>query len=195
MEALNKYDNLICPDAKKRFLGAFIEAGSGMGKDSLKFAFEFKGELTHQDETVIATTTNMLTPGEILALNGQSFQQFETLQEALDDAKYLVAKNMAQYGWTEEEHPPEIDAVMPKYSKYNYIKGGGKVESWKQLQSKSLSGDTTLKDVKQLQDSMGFMEGLGYETGSSLQVENAKASPLLKDVECLRTTYLCHATT
>jgi hypothetical protein len=194
---LNKYDNLITPESKKRFLGAFIDAGSGMGKDALKFSFEFKGELTHQDETVIATTTNMLTPGEILALNGQSFQQFETLQEALDDAQYLVAKNMAQYGWTEEEHPPEIDAVKPQYSKYNYIKAGGKVESWKQGQTKTLTGDATLKDVKQLQDSMGFMEGLGYDTGSgfALQVENAKASALMKDVECLRTTYLCHATT
>ena len=189
VSALAKYDLLTDYADRERFLKDFEENGSGGGKDSLKFASNFKKSLEVNDTTELLQVEGYYTPGEILSFNGSSLANFKNVQDALSDVDHLVKKNMQAHGWTEEDHPPEIDEVKPEYSRYFYVKGKGKETSWKQTQSKKLEGQANLKNLAQLQQGCKFMEGLGFpedEKEAGATIENVKYSLLMKEIEQCR---------
>ncbi len=35
--------------------------------------------------------------------------EFDTEEDALSDVQYLVEKNQKKFGWSNEEHPPDVD--------------------------------------------------------------------------------------
>ena len=192
LAALAKYDLLVDPTERQRFLKDFEENGSGHGKDSLKFASSFQKALEYHDDVVLGQVENYFTPGEILAMNGQALANFRNIAAAVEDAEYLVRKSMELHGWKEEDHPPQKDELKPEYSRYWYVKGKGKETSWTQTQSKKLTGDAALKGVAQLQGACKAMEMLGWTEepaeASGASIENVKYSLLIKEIELLKST-------
>ena len=191
-QALAKYDLLTNHDDRQHFLNTFESNGGGVGPNALKFVSTFQKSLEFNDSTTLKQVEDYFSPGEILAFNGTSISNFKSVTEAIQDAEYLVKKNMEANGWTEDEHPPLLDEVKPEYSRYWYVRGMGKETSWEQKQQKKLGGDANLKNVGQLQKAMGFMEGMGYqeEEGepSSVQIENVKYTLLMKELEHCKST-------
>ena len=114
-KALCKYDLLTDHQDRQRFLKQFEENGSGAGKDALKFASSFHKSLEFNDTTTLKQVEDYFSVGEILAFNGNSLSNFKTVNDAVKDAQYLVKKNMDANGWTEEDHPPEMDEEKPEY--------------------------------------------------------------------------------
>ena len=186
--ALSKYEALTDNDSRQSFLKRFQENGAGHGKESLKFASTFGMSLTHTDETVLGHTEDYYSVGQILAYEGQSLANFPDKAEALSDVKYLVAKNMKLHSWDEADHPPDMDAVKPEYSKFWYVKGKGKETTWKQVEQIQLSGEANLKNAKQLTEGSKFMEGLGFqgELGNAPEVENVKFNLVMKELETVK---------
>ena len=176
-----KYDNIVHPDSRKRFLKMFKE-NSG----SLKWAFNFKIELTHEDTTEMSRNEDYRTPGEILKCNGRLIDSFPSIEEAMVDVLYLVEKNQMQQRWTNEPHPAVLDEKMPAYSKFWYVKSNGATELIKQTQKKELTGDAVLKNIGQIEEGMHFMEGLGFEERSVVSIENVKFAVMLTQCEALK---------
>ena len=191
-KALAKYDLLTDNDERQRWIKQFEQNGGGIGPNALKFASNFNKSLEFNDTTTLKQVEDYFTPGEILIFNGTSLSAFKSVTEAIQDAEYLVKKNMEANGWTEEEHPPLLDEVKPEYSRYWYVRGMGKETSWEQKQHTKLGGDANLKNVGQLQKAMGFMEGMGYQEQegepSSVQIENVKYTLLMKELEHCKST-------
>ena len=186
-EALAKYDQLVNPEQRKRFLNMFIQHGEGKGPDALKFAFTFDASVSHEDATSIGQVSDYITVGEVLTRNGRAFSEFESPQKAFEDAMYLVEKNMKEFVWTEEEFPHEIDADKVEYSRFYYIKSKGKNEDYTQKQSKTATGTAAIKGLKQLKNGMHFLECLGMGEPSTVTIENVKHEKLLKEIEGLKT--------
>ena len=176
----------------ERFLNKIEEHGSGTTRDALKFVSTFHKSLEFNDSTTLKQVEDYFTPGEILIFNGTSLSAFKSVTEAIQDAEYLVKKNMEANGWTEDEHPPLLDEVKPEYSRYWYVRGMGKETSWEQKQNKKLEGNANLKNVGQLQKALGFMECMGYQeeegASSSVQIENVKYTLLMKELEHCKST-------
>ena len=176
-----KYDNIADPSSRKRFLKMFKE-NSG----SLKWAFNFKIELLHEDTTELSSNAEYRTPGEILRANGRLIDSFPSIEEAMVDVLYLVERNQVQQRWTEEQHPALLDEKMPAYSKFWYVKSNGTTELIKQTQKKELTGDAVLKNIGQIEEGMHFMEGLGFEERSEVSIENVKFAVMLTQCEALK---------
>ena len=174
----------------------FQENGSGLGKDSLKWAFHFNATLSDVDTTTVTKDENYLTPGEILKANGRSIVEFETEEEALADVQYLVEKNQRVHSWSNADFPPDVDTERPMYSQFYYIKDHGKRRQLAQTQKKELAGESALKGVKQLEQGFKFMEGLGMpgQLEGGATIESVKYGQMVKDAEDLKSTYLPHPT-
>ena len=123
MNALAKYDVLTDHADRERFLMNFEDHGGGTGKDALKFVSKFQKSLEFNDTTTLGQVEDYFTVGEILTLNGSALSNFKKVSDAVSDVMYLVKKNSDDNGWTEEDHPPQIDDVKPEYSRYWYVKG------------------------------------------------------------------------
>ena len=136
--ALAKYDLLTDNDERGRWIKQFEQNGGGIGPNALKFASKFDKSLEFNDSTTLRQVEDYYSPGEILQFNGTCIANFKSVTEAVEDAEYLVKKNMEAHGWTEEEHPPLLDEVKPEYSKYWFARGMGKETSWERKQQKSL---------------------------------------------------------
>ena len=158
----------------------------------MKFASKFDKSLEFNDSTTLKQVEDYYSPGEILIFNGTSIANFKSVTEAVQDAEYLVKKNMEAHGWTEEEHPPVRDYEKPLYSKLWFVRAMGKETSWEQKQQKKLEGGAHLKNDAQLQKALGFMECLGYQeeekASSSAQIEHVKYTLLMKQLEHCRST-------
>ena len=137
-QALAKYDLLTNHEERQHFLRQFDSNGGGVGPNALKFVSTFQKSLEFNDSTTLKQVEDYYSPGEILTFNGTSVSNFNSVTEAIQDAEYLVKKNMEANGWTEEEHPPLLDEVKPEYSRYWYVRGMGKETSWEQKQNKKL---------------------------------------------------------
>jgi hypothetical protein len=195
MKALAKYDLLNTGDERKAFVKMFLDHGAGSSKDSLKFHFNFSGSIVHTDTTAMSSRSDYHSVGEILGFFGRTLAEFPSFDEALEDVKYLVAKNAQQEGWTEAEHPAQMDADKPQYSRFWFCKSGGKTESWKSETVKKLTGQADLKDdPRKLQNSLAFMEGLGYEASaaesSSVLISTPKWQEMISALDPLKFTYL-----
>ena len=192
MRALTKYDLLTDNEERLEFLKQFELNGAGVGPNALKFASNFHKSLEFNDSTTLKQVEDYYSPGEILIFNGTSLSNFKSVTEAVQDAEYLVKKNMEAHGWTEEEHPPLRDEEKPQYSKLWFVRALGKETSWEQKQQKKLEGGACLKNVAQLQKALGFMECLGYQeeepASSSAQIENVKYTLLMKQLEHCKST-------
>ena len=189
--ALAKYDLLTDHADRERFLKNFEESGGGQGKDSLKFVSTFQKSLDFNDTTTLSQVEDYFAVGEILAFNGSALSNFKSVSDAVSDVNYLVKKNMDANGWTEEDHPPQLDEEKPEYSKFWYVKGKGKETAWKQNQCKKIQGDAALKNLAQLQLGCKFMECMGFqeeEKGSGATIENVKSPLLIKEIEQCRST-------
>ena len=145
MRALTKYDLLTDNEERLEFLKQFELNGAGVGPNALKFASNFHKSLEFNDSTTLKQVEDYFSPGEILQFNGTCIANFPTVGEAVQDAEYLVKKNMEAHGWTEEDHPPEIDEVKPEYSKYWFVKGKGKETAWQHSQTKKIEGGLPLR--------------------------------------------------
>ena len=180
-----KYDKLADPTERIAFLSLFQQNGCGKGHNALKFVFEFQASLSHDEETKTTNNENMLSAGSILELHGTNFSEFSNINEALKDVEHLVAKNQVDFEWTEDEHPPQIDDANPKYNKYYYVKSDGKTVTHKQITTKRLEGSAKLKNIKELEHAMAFMEGVGMGIGddpSTVQITNENTAPSRKVV-------------
>jgi len=186
--ALAKFDMLSSKDDRKRFLQMFADGGGGKGKDSLKFAFDFSGSVTHEETTEVGNVEDYFSVGDILGFHGRRLSDFRTMDEALADCTYLVQKNMNDHDWAEGDHPPRLDEAKPVYSSFWYVRSKGKSSSWKHVESKRLAGKADLKDgVAMLQDGLRFMEGIGFE-GADPVIVNAKHTDLTSECETLQST-------
>ena len=132
MQALAKYDTLTNHEDRVQFLKDFDSHGEGKGPNALKFVSTFQKSLEFNDTTTLKQVEDYYSPGEILTFNGTSLSNFKSVTEAIQDAEYLVKKNMEANGWTEEDHPPLLDEVKPEYSRYWYVRAMGKETSWEQ---------------------------------------------------------------
>ena len=189
--ALGKYEMLCSYHERTRFIAAFVEAGEGKEKGSLKFAYKFSQTLEHTESTSVSSNEEYRTPGEILSLVGRSFKDFNSTRQAIVDVEYLVAKNAEEFEWSPEEFPAKIDTVKPEYSRYWYIKSNGKTQSFNQIQKKKFEGEAMVKGVKQMEGTMNFMEGLGFAGDSSnVNIESVKHAELMKVCATLKYTYL-----
>lgn len=61
LKDMNVYKSLVDCDDRKKFLDSFEAAGSGKGKDSLKFAMSFKQQITASKDTEISSVEDWLT--------------------------------------------------------------------------------------------------------------------------------------
>ena len=163
------------------FLKMFVQ--SGRSKSDLKFAFSFQGSLQHQDVTAVSCNEDYFNATQILSMNGRQLSEFKDVKEAMKDVDYLVQRNMKENGWTEEDHPHQLDKTKPEYSKFWFVKSGGKTTTWQQVQEKKLVGDGDVKDVAQLKDGFQFMEGLGWEEESATTITNVKYDEMAKGLE------------
>ena len=179
-----KYDNLADTDARTRFLIQFQQ------DKGLKWVLEFKASVIHTDIASVSWNSDYRTPGEILSINGRTFESFQTEELAMADVEFLVRQNRESFNWTDAEHPPRLSEERPCYSKFWYVKCGGKSVSWKTQEIKQLTGEAALKNVKQIEDGMNFMEGLGYNSGSSATIENEKYGTMKTECDALKWTYL-----
>jgi len=171
----------------------FQQNGCGKGHNALKFILEFQATLSHDEETKTTNNENMLSAGAILELHGTNFSEFSNINEALKDVDHLVAKNQVEFEWTEDEHPPQIDDANPKYNKYYYVRSDGKTVTHKQITTKTLEGSAKLKNIKELENAMAFMEGVGMGIGddpSTIQITNEKYGPFKESGDALRTPCL-----
>ena len=157
----------------------------------MKFILEFQATLSHDEETKTVNIQNMLSAGEILELHGTKFKEFSNISEAIKDVEHLVAKNQIEFEWTDVMHPPQIDATNPKYNKYWFVKDDGKTVTATQTTTQTLDGSATLKNVKDLENAMTFMEGLGIDAApSTVQITHAKYDPFMQHCDALRTSCL-----
>lgn len=164
--ALTKYESLVTQSDRMRFLRAFTANGGGKGPGALKFVFSFTGSIVHQEDVVMGNTEDYYSVGEILGQFGKSLSDFSTPQQALEDAQYIVAKNLEENGCDSNTHPPQIDNERPEYSKLWFIKSDGKKTSWLSRTKKELTGEAdNLKDIKAIEEGLTFMEGIGYGNG------------------------------
>ena len=180
--ALNKYDSIADPGSRKRFLKLFQDHGA---KD-LKWACDFKATLSDKETTTLSSTGNYLTPGEILRLNGRSWENFENDSAALADVHYLVERNKKDHFWDDEAHPPEVDSVRPEYSRFWYIKALGKTHSYMQEQKKEFSARTAMKNINQLKEGMQFLEGTGFEEDGEVNIESVKHAKMIEKCDALK---------
>ena len=99
-----------------------------------------------------------------------------------------MKKNSEANGWSMEDHPPQIDAVKPEYSKYWFVKGKCKETQWTQTQNKKIEGEAALKNLEQVQSGCKFMECLGFPDEKKVlaTIENVKYSLLMKEIEQCR---------
>ena len=180
---MNKYDSIADAGSRKRFLKLFQDHGT---KD-LKWTCDFKVSLIDKETTTLSSNGNYLTPGEILRLNGRSWESFgDDTDRALADTQYLVEKNKKDHFWDDEAHPPEVDSERPEYSRFWYIKALGKTQSYMQEQRKDFSARTGLKNLNQLKEGTQFLEGTGYEEESQVNIESVKYAKMIEKCEALK---------
>ena len=194
MRALAKYDLLNTGDERKAFVKMFLDHGAGASKESLKFHFKFEGSITHTDSTEMSSRSDYHSVGEILGFFGRKLSEFPSFDDAVKDVQYLVRKNREQEGWNEAEHPAQMDKDKPEYSRFWFCKSGGKTEKWRSDTVKRLSGEADLKDDhRKLNNTLMFMEGLGYEAsataGSEVQISSVKWQQMIEALEPLKFTY------
>eukprot|EP00959_Pyramimonas_sp_CCMP1952_P473628 9502056-Pyramimonas_sp.AAC.2 len=82
---------------------------------------------------------------------------FDTRREAVELAVTLHEENRKQFD-TEEANPPRIHDTNEELSRCFFAADEGHQKSWKQTQSKKISGGTDVKNGAQLlsvRDSMG----------------------------------------
>ena len=108
----------------------------------------------------------------------------------MSDVEFLVKENQELCNWSDADYPPKLNEARPCYSKFWYVKGGGKTVQWQSEEIKQLTGEAALKNVKQIEDGMNFMEGLGYNSGSSATIENEKYGTMKTECDALKWTYL-----
>ena len=192
--ALAKYDQLGDNPDRHRFIGMFKQQTLGKaGASGLKWVMSFSASLTHKDITSVGQVSDYMTPGQILTHNGRSFKDFESTEAALEDVMYLVKKSQLTHGYTEKDHPPVIDQTKPEYSQHWYIKSEGKRELWQQEATKRLDCDGgIMKSIGQMEQGMLFLEGTGFQAGSSVTIENPKHALLTKEIDALKSSYLHH---
>ena len=157
------------------------------GPNNLKWTCEFKATLTDKEQTNVSTNAGYLAPGEILMLNGRSWDGFMgDVDRAMEDVKYLVSKNQTEACWTDDDHPARLDPIKPEYSKFWYVRDLGKRQSYTQEQVKEFSAKSNLKNFNQLRDGMNFMEATGFEEESEVNIENMKHTTMLAKCEALK---------
>ena len=162
------------------FLDLFQD-NKNLGKDSLKFVKTFSIGVQHNDVTTVGTKEDYFPMGQILAAYGQSIKDFPSEGDALEAVRHLCAKNREEHFY--EEKPERLDEKYPAFSRFWFVMSMGKTEEHKQTESKHLDQQVDLKNLAQLEEAKVFMEGMGFNaerSGSTVQVENAKASELKK---------------
>ena len=112
-KALAKYDLLTGHDERQEWIRQFELNGGGIGPNALKFASKFDKSLEFNDSTTLKQVEDYYSPGEILQFNGTCIANFPTVDEAVQDAEYLVKKKMEAHGWAEEDHPHLMDELKP----------------------------------------------------------------------------------
>ena len=178
-------------DSRKKFLQLFLDNGEGRGKDALKFVYTFTGDLIDTDKTTVGHKEDYFTSGEILAMWGKNFRDYESTAKAMEDVEYLVEKNRKESMWKEEDHPPLRDEVKPEFSKFWYEQSLGKENTWTHEERKHLQGEAVAKDIKQIESGMQFMEAFGFPEGGESQttIEYVAHGKLMTVTEELKLTY------
>ena len=166
--------------------------GQDKGKGSaeaMKFHFEFSGHIEHHERAMWKTQEDWMGVGEILQLHGRSVAEFADEEAAFQDAKYLSEKNSQEQGWDLADYPPQVDGVKKVYSKFWFQKSDGKVTTIEQDQYKKLEGTCVAKNLKQVEEGMVFMEGLGFQPESTgVAIEYVSHSELQLQLEKLKLT-------
>jgi len=148
--------------------------------------------VTHDDVTTVGTKEDWYPMGVILQSFGQKVSDFSDTNEALGAVRHLCAQNQQEHGYGEK--PELLDDKFPQFSRFWFVMSLGKKQENKQNVKKQLEQHVDLKNLKQLEEAKVFMEGMGYKEGepssSSVQLENAKAMDLKKEVELLKSSYL-----
>ena len=147
--AQDKWNSLVNQGDKKRFLQMWEDSGRGKGVDGLKFAVHFQQSVEQAQEDEFSSRDKYLIPAQILKEKGYSFQDFDTRKEALEFAIELYEENAKEFD-TKEENPPSIHETNAELSRYFFVADEGHRKSWKQTQSKKISGGTEVKNGQQL---------------------------------------------
>ena len=164
------------------------EKGKGSA-EAMKFHFEFSGYIEHHEKAMWKTQQDWLGVGEILKLHGRSVVEFANEEAAFQDAKYLSEKNSKEQSWDLADYPPQIDEDKKIYSKFWFQKCDGKVTTIEQDQCKKLEGASAAKNLKQVEEGMQFMEGLGFQPEiAGASIEYVSHSELQLQLEKLKLT-------
>ena len=183
-EAQTKWNSLMNQDDKKRFLKMWDDSGRGKSADSLKFAVKFEQMVDHQQQDEFASRDKYLIPAQILKQKGYSFMDFDTRKEALAFAVVLYEENAKEFD-TKEAHPPCIHDTNEELSRYFFVEDEGHRTSWKQTQSKKITGGTDVKNANQLVsvcNDMGFPSALAGSSSDS-QVQVKDEDPAIPEVK------------
>ena len=183
-EAQTKWNSLMNQDDKKRFLKMWDDNGRGKSADSLKFAVKFEQFVDHQQQDEFASRDKYLIPAQILKQKGYSFTDFDTRKEALAFAVVLYEENAKEFD-TKEAHPPCIHDTNEELSRYFFVEDEGHRTSWKQTQSKKITGGTDVKNANQLVsvcNDMGFPSALAGSSSDS-QVQVKDEDPAIPEVK------------
>ena len=136
------------------------------------------------DVRVIAR--KILVRPRILEMSGMRLSDFKTHAEALKTADELAAQNKAEFGYDVEPIPHS----NPLMTKVWYVQGHGLKRKWEQTETKTLTADASVKDKKALEDSNGFVEGLGLgvsgASSTAVKVENVAYKKMNQFLEPLR---------
>ena len=142
--------------------------------------------------TTMGTQEDFFPVGVILGAYGQSLRDFSSTDDALAAVRHLCALNREEHQY--EEQPEYLDEKFPAFNRFWVVMPRGKIQEHKQVVQKKLEQNVDLKNIAQLEEAKLFMEGMGYNSveaaPSGVQVENAKAIELKKNVELLKFSHL-----
>ena len=141
---------------------------------SFKWTHDFKKRLLHQSITEVAATENMLTRCQVLKHLGLSLADFKTQQQAFDYADVEIAKNKAEF---DHEGLVEKSDSGAMHDRFLFVVGHGKKRTWRQMESKELTGSATCNSVNGLREAKAFMECLG-----PVDVETSATTPACKNL-------------
>ena len=174
-----------------RFLDLFQD-NKNTGKDSLKFTKTFQMSVEHKDVSTVGTKEDYFPMGVILGAYGQTLNDFQSVDDALAAVRHLCGLNRDEHMY--EEKPEKLDEKFPQFSRFWFVMSEGKKQEHKQEVMKHLEQHADIKNVAQLDEAKLFMEGMGFksvEPGTDgVQVENAKACELKRNVELLKLSHL-----
>jgi hypothetical protein len=160
----------------------------------LKFAVTFTQKLEYQNTAATGSHEGYKSVGDILGIFGRTIDQFAHHTLAIADVQYLVKRNAAEFSWIEAEHPAKMDSDKPIYSSFWWVSDLGKKNQQIQKEIKTLAGEAEVKNLAALDQTMGFMEGIGLGVlappETAITIANAHYAELGKKVANLKSTYL-----